>query len=125
MNHETKVNVYYGTRIVGTSPPSNLALGNTQVLRRDCAPVDIVAIMRTQLIARHVSETPPMAATFAPSLGKADILGEEEEQMLRQELIDTYAESEELKQKQLALLRTSKSVTTDEPCQNGNWLGLR
>ena len=50
-----------------------------------------------------------MKTIFALNDDRADVfLGEEEEQILRQELIDCYAKSESLKQRQLALLQTLK-----------------
>lgn len=109
-SHESKVNVYYGTKIVGTASLNDASLGNTQFFRRDCTPSDVADILKARLVAKKEKETPPVMTIFAPTYDmKAGLWGAEEEQILRQELIDCYADSEILKQKQLALLRMLKS----------------
>lgn len=105
---DTKVIVYYATKIVGSS--SINGLGNTQVFRKQCSPAEVADMLRTLLVTRatKTDDEPAAMSIYKFNHGATDDVTEEEEQMLRQELIDCYAKSETLKHQQLVLLRTLK-----------------
>lgn len=95
------INVYYATKMVGSSSNGSSHLGR---YRRDCCPSDVAEIFQDpSVLAKssvdYASDGSVSDKTISPA----------EEVCLRQELVDCYVKSEQLKKRQLSLLTALKN----------------
>jgi hypothetical protein len=99
------VNVYYATRMVGSSA-GEFSSGNLGRYRRNCSPPDVAEILKDPSVLAKSSHNVHCASEEDVNVDR--IIGDAEETCLRQELVDCYVQSEELKKRQLSLLTALK-----------------